>query len=121
MYFTEAESCEDGVCLTWTVTVHQLKLKCKVGRLLHRVQFINPLGNVSADCVPPIPIIQRVQCNSHFTNGSIWQNVKTNETFYTVNGTIDYHVNGNWTCKHGTGRGTADVEVTVLKGKGKTY
>lgn len=54
-------------------------------------------------------------CDSYHLNASII--FKSNKTIYTVTGHIDNKVNGNWTCRHGTKRDIAQVEVTVLIGK----
>lgn len=110
--FVESDKCTDGVCFTWKVSAKRITLICKVGKLDHRITIINTSGQIQADCLPTFP---NTTCDHHFKNTSIWQNKTSNETFCTVDGQIDYHVNGNWTCKHGTGLGVAIVEVTVLK------
>lgn len=81
-----------------------------------KVWIDNQFGNVQAYCIPPIPFSK---CEPYYKNGTISQNPKTNETTFTVHGYIDYHMNGNWTCRHGRRRDIAQVEVTVLRLQGK--
>lgn len=101
------------MCLTWKVNVQQLTLMCKVNNLHLRVLIGDPFGNIQADC---LPLTSNSICDSFYRNGTIIQNRMTNETIYIVKGKIDRHINGNWTCRHGTRREVARVEVTVLKG-----
>lgn len=58
-------------------------------------------------------------CDSYHLNASIIFN--SNKTIYTEKGHIDNKVNGNWTCRHGTKRDIAQVEVTVLIGKTSSF
>lgn len=67
---------------------------------------------MQADCLPPRPFSK---CDPYYKNGSITQNPRTNETIYIVKGKIDNYINGNWTCRHGTRKDVAYVEVTVLR------
>lgn len=73
-----------------------------------------------ADCFPGV---EKSVCDSPYKNGSIQQDKNTNTTIYTVSGTIDNHVNGIWTCIHGTKIDNATVDVTVFirKGNQKHY
>lgn len=87
-------------------------MKCRVNRLLFRVEFENPSGNLVGDCIPGR------DCYSYLDNVAIVQNITTNETNCLITGTIDTNLNGKWKCLHGTNTGLADVEVTVLRTKG---
>lgn len=105
-------SCNTYVCFNWKVTWNELKLTCKVNQLHFKVWIYNQFGNVQAYCIPPSP---SSKCEPYYKNGTISQNPNTNETTFTVHGYIDYHMNGNWTCRHGRRRDVAKVEVTVLR------
>lgn len=95
--------------------VDKLTLICKVNNLHFKVLIEDPVGQLQADCLPPIP---ESKCTSHFKDRSISQNIKTNETTFILKGNIDSHVNGYWTCRHGTKVDLAKVDVTVLTIKG---
>lgn len=110
-YTCGSKQCGITVCLTWTVTITRLKLICKVNNLNFNVQIEDPEGKLQADCLPPTP---ESRCSSHVKNGSISQNVLTNETTFILKGNIYSHVNGYWTCRHGTNVDLAKVDVTVL-------
>lgn len=107
-----ANSCETYVCLKWKVTLNELRLTCKVTKLHFKVWILDQFGNVQASCIPSTPLNK---CETYYRNGTISQNSQTNETIFTVSGYIDYHINGNWTCRHGRRRDVAQVEVTVLR------
>lgn len=97
------------------VEYNRLTLTCKVGILDFWVKIVDPLGNIRAQCLPPAA---QKPCDSLYNNGSISQNIKTNETIYELKGKIDNRVNGNWKCLHGTKLETGFVDVTVLKIRG---
>lgn len=82
--------------------------------LQHFIFIENQFNNRVADCVPDL-------CESYHQNATIIQIFESNKTIYTVYGQIDKKVNGNWTCRHGTNKDIAQVEVTVLKGKNYTF
>lgn len=105
-------SCRTHVCLNWKVSLNELMLICKIDNLHLKVFIGDQYGNTQADCLPPRPFSK---CDPYYKNGSISQNPRTNETIYIVKGNIDYHINGNWTCRHGTRKDVAHVEVTVIK------
>ncbi|VDH90826.1 Hypothetical predicted protein [Mytilus galloprovincialis] len=110
--FCKSNSCNSHLCFTWKVTIHELTLICKINNLHLRVLIGDQFGNTQADCLPPT---SSSNCEPYYQNGTIMQNQITNETIYIVKGKIDRHINGNWTCRHGTRRDVARVEVTVLK------
>lgn len=93
--------------------MNELTLICKINNLHLRVLIGDQFGNTQADCLPPTTASI---CEPYYQNGTIIQNRRTNETIYIVKGNIDRHINGYWTCRHGTRRDVARVEVTVLKG-----
>ncbi|XP_052066131.1 uncharacterized protein LOC127705817 isoform X2 [Mytilus californianus] len=103
--------CNIQTCFTWKISKNRLTLTCKVDDLHLSVFIDDPFGKVQADCVQPHPF---VKCEPYYKNGSITQNSTTKETIFTVQGKIDKSINGNWTCRHGTHRDIAKVEVTVL-------
>lgn len=109
-------SCTTYVCLNWKVTLYELKLICKVNTLHFNVRILDQYGTEQGYCITPTPTSK---CEPYYKNGTLSQNTKTNETIFIVHGKIDYRINGNWTCRHGRQRDTAQVEVTVLKMKGK--
>lgn len=109
----ETYSCNTRVCFTWKVNTNELTLICKINDLHLRVMIKDQFGNTQADCLPPT---SASICEPYYRNGTIIQNRKTNETIYRVKGNINRHINGNWTCRHGTRKDVASVEVTVLKG-----
>lgn len=114
-FIVETSSCKRYVCFNWKVTVNELKLTCKVSKLHYRVWILNQFGTEQAQCIPPTPLSK---CYTYYSNGTISQNPKTNETVFIVHGHIDSHINGNWTCRHGKKRDLAQVEVTVLRTQG---
>ncbi|XP_063398898.1 uncharacterized protein LOC134683519 [Mytilus trossulus] len=105
-------SCRTHVCFNWKISSSELILTCKVDNLHLKVIIGDQYGNMQADCLPPRPFSK---CDPYYKNGSITQNPKTNETIYIVKGKIDNYINGNWTCRHGTRKDVAYVEVTVLR------
>lgn len=105
-------SCRSHVCLNWKISSSELILTCKVDNLHLKVIIGDQYGNMQADCLPPRPFSK---CDPYYKNGSITQNPRTNETIYIVKGKIDNYINGNWTCRHGTRKDVAYVEVTVLR------
>lgn len=115
---TGLNSCNFKICFTWKVSQDNLTLICKVHSLKYRVRITNPYHIKVADCFPGYKNLS--VCDSPYKNGSIHQDRNTNTTIYTVNGTIDNHVNGIWTCNHGTEIDNAKVDVTVLIHTGNT-
>ena len=111
LILTGNKMCSTHICLTWKVNRNCLTLTCKVDKFVHRIFIDDQYGNIQADCSPPNPLIH---CESFYKNGIISQNELKNETIFKVVGHIDYHVNGNWTCRHGTSKDTARVEVTIF-------
>ncbi|XP_052066133.1 uncharacterized protein LOC127705818 [Mytilus californianus] len=109
-------SCRNDICFTWKVTVTTLTLTCKVDNLHLSIYIGDPNGKLQADCLPPS---QPNNCEPYYKNSSVIQYKSTNETVFQVNGYIDYSVNGNWTCRHGTRKEIATVEVSVLRIKGE--
>lgn len=108
-------SCRNDICFTWKVNVRTLTLICKVDNLHLSIFIGDPTGKLQADCLPPS---QPNNCEPYYKNSSVIQYRSTNETVFQVNGKIDYTVNGNWTCRHGTRKEIASVEVSVLTIKG---
>ncbi|XP_052065600.1 uncharacterized protein LOC127705325 isoform X2 [Mytilus californianus] len=109
---TESNLCSIDICFNWKITTNALILKCKVPSVIHRLMIINQFDKILADCVPPPTTAQN--CASDFKNGSIRYDAMSNETIFTMTGTINHHLNGNWTCRHGTSLDIAQVEVTVI-------
>ncbi|CAG2223610.1 unnamed protein product [Mytilus edulis] len=109
-------SCRNDICFTWKVNVRTLTLICKVDNLHLSIFIGDPTGKLQADCLPPS---QPNNCEPYYKNSSVIQYRSTNETVFQVNGKIDYTVNGNWTCRHGTRKEIASVEVSVLTIKGE--
>ncbi|XP_071182050.1 uncharacterized protein [Mytilus edulis] len=110
--YSKTSPCNSYLCFTWKVNMNELTLNCKINDLHLRVLIGDQFGNIQADCLPPT---SSSNCEPYYQNGTIIQNRKTNETIYIVKGKIDRHINGNWTCRHGTRRDVARVEVTVFK------
>ncbi|CAC5378544.1 unnamed protein product [Mytilus coruscus] len=108
--------CNPNVCFTWKVNENQLTLKCTVNFLKFTVFIVDPFGNTQGDCVPNHPF---ALCDSYFQNATLMLDLKTNETVYTLKGSIDSRLNGNWKCKHGILRDVAKVEVTVFRPRKK--
>lgn len=109
---TESSFCKYHVCLTWKLSDQLLNLKCRVNRLLFRVEFKNQFNETVGGCVPGH------ECYNYNHNVAIKQNIATNVTTCLITGTIDDNLNGKWKCLHGTNTGLADVEVTVLRNAG---
>ena len=105
------------MCLNWKISDKTLTLICKVDRLDMAISFQNPSAKQIAHCFPPYP---EKLCSFYtsYKNGSIIQNVKTNETTLKIHGHIDDSFNGKWTCHHGSKIADAAVDVTVLRMKG---
>lgn len=104
------------MCLTWKVINSSLTLACKTPSLLFVVSLYDPLNTEAGFCLPPIPSIR---CHSLLKNLRIHQNIKTNETFFYVTGTIDKRMNGNWTCRYGRFSESA-TEVTLPNSQGNS-
>ncbi|CAC5378538.1 unnamed protein product [Mytilus coruscus] len=111
IFINGLHSCNFEICFTWKVSPDNLTLICKVHSLKYRVRIKNPYHIQVADCFPGIG---KSICDSTYKNGTIHQDKKSKTTVYTVNGTIDNHVNGIWTCIHGTKIDNATVDVTVF-------
>lgn len=109
-------SCRNDICFTWKVSLQTLTLICKVDNLHLSVYIGDPTGKLQADCLPPS---HPNNCEPYYKNSSVIQYRSTNETVFRVNGNIDYSINGNWTCRHGTRKEIATVEVSVLTIKGR--
>lgn len=109
---TGVHLCSFRVCLTWRISVKKLTLVCKVDGLHLSVFIDDPLGHRRADC---FLYKDEALCDAYYKNESITQNPRTHEIVYTWHGQIDNKLNGNWTCKHGSSRDVATVEVTVLE------
>lgn len=107
-------SCNSEVCFTCKVTFNKLTLICKVHNLHLRVLIENQFGEIQADCSPPT---SEINCESFYSNGTITQDPKSNETIFMVQGKIDNHINGIWKCRHGTERDLAQVSVLYSKSK----
>lgn len=108
-------SCRNDICFTWKVSLQTLTLICKVDNLHLSVYIGDPTGKLQADCLPPS---HPNNCEPYYKNSSVIQYRSTNETVFRINGNIDYSINGNWTCRHGTRKEIATVEVSVLTIKG---
>ncbi|XP_052065100.1 uncharacterized protein LOC127704907 [Mytilus californianus] len=111
IFINGLNSCNFEICFTWKVSPDNLTLICKVHSLKYRVRIQNPYHIQVADC---FPAFGKSICDSTYKNGTIHQDKKSKTTVYTVNGTIDNHVNGIWTCIHGTKIDNATVDVTVF-------
>ncbi|XP_076083943.1 uncharacterized protein LOC143054778 [Mytilus galloprovincialis] len=114
---SEIHPCNIEVCLTWSAEHNMIAFRCKVNYLTWKVEFFNQYHREQAYCLSPIP---HSECYHLYKNCSITQDAYTNITTLTVRGHIDDSINGKWTCYHGTNLGTASVNVTVLKGEGKS-
>ncbi|CAG2245760.1 unnamed protein product [Mytilus edulis] len=113
MFLTqETCPCDIHTCFKWKITQDRLTLTCKVDHLQFSIFFVDPSGNIQADCLQPV--LSSVKCEPYYKNGSITQNSTTKETIFTVQGKIDKSLNGNWTCLHGLKKNIAKVEVTIL-------
>lgn len=99
------------MCLTWKIKNKSLLLTCKVSKLVWSVRLYDALNRELGHCLSPIPISQ---CYTMSNSISIRQNKKTNETIFNVTEPLDHHLNGNWTCKHGTFFDSVTTEVTLL-------
>lgn len=105
-------ACNLQTCLEWRISVDELTLICKIDNLHLLVLIDDPAGSTRADCYPDT---EHTTCESYYENESITQNPTTKEIVYTVHGKIDHHLNGKWSCRHGTRLNVATVEVTVLE------
>lgn len=109
---TGTKACDNSLCFWWTMKTDRLKLTCKIRFLHYSVTILNPLGEEELSCIPPL---QYSKC--HAAHGIAEQNLKTNETIVTV-WDISSKYNGNWTCLHGFGTGSASVEVFLTSVSG---
>lgn len=101
--------------MTYTIGEGVLQLRCKIDNLKFRVLFSDPDNNEQAFCLPSY---SSTLCHHHYSNGSINQNLFTNETVFTIHGNINTNVNGKWICRHGNNfeRATVDVKVDSITG-----
>lgn len=80
-----------------------------------RVEIIDPSNKLIGECYPAQT---KSYCDTHSDNAVLAQNVTTNETTCLIRGIINERMNGKWKCLHGTNKGLANVDVTVLRYKG---
>ncbi|CAC5382471.1 unnamed protein product [Mytilus coruscus] len=94
--------------MKWTVDRRLLTLTCKVHRMVFSVSFHDPLNQEVAYCSPPIPT---QTCFSHYGNGSVYQQLSTNETVFVLRGKINNKINGNWSCLHGASKDRTSIGI----------
>lgn len=110
--FSEINSCNIDVCLSWSAYKDKLVFKCKVDYLKWKVELKNQFRIELAYCLNPLP---DSSCISHYKNCTVTLDTQNNITTVIVKGHIDSKMDGEWTCYHGTNHGYAMVNVTVLK------
>ncbi|XP_052063333.1 uncharacterized protein LOC127703001 [Mytilus californianus] len=102
------QNCVCQICMKWTVDRRLLTLTCKVHRMVFSVSFHDPLNQEVAYCSPPIPT---QTCFSHYGNGSVYQQLSTNETVFVLRGKINNKINGNWSCLHGASKDRTSIGI----------
>lgn len=101
--------CSKSICLEWRVTENRLMLICQIHEVRLLVLIADPNGNIMADCLPSF----QSNCEAYYKNGTMNYNASTKEVVFTVHGTINNKVNGNWTCRHGAKGNIAVAFVSV--------
>lgn len=94
--------------MKWAVDRQLLTLTCKVYQLMFSVSFHDPFNTEVAYCYQPIPTST---CFSHYGNGSVYQQLATNETVFVLRGKINDKINGNWSCRHGAWKDKTSIVI----------
>ena len=115
LYISGTFACNPHICLRWTVTWKSFTLVCHVKNIKYPVFIDNQKGEVAARYFPPYP---STNCKSRAPNTSTVHNNHKSDIMFLFHGEIDKHINGNWTCRHGTGLDIAFIEVTILGKQG---
>lgn len=107
-------TCNPSICLRWTVTLERFDLVCKVTNLSYPVLIKNQYNQIATLCAPPFP---SDSCDSRIKGGFVKQMLNVNEIVFTLTKSQEspWHINGNWTCKHGYEKDEEYIEVTVLQ------
>ncbi|CAG2223614.1 unnamed protein product [Mytilus edulis] len=108
--------CRKSICLEWRVTENKLMLICQIHDVHLLVLIADPNGNILADCLPSF----HSNCDAYYKNGTMSYITSTKEVIFTVHGTINNKVNGNWTCRHGA-KGDRAVAFVSVKNSNGTY
>ncbi|CAC5355043.1 unnamed protein product [Mytilus coruscus] len=103
--------CRCHLCLTWSIHRQNLHLTCKTDDLQLKIIFHDNLNEEKGFCLLSYP---KPLCHSHSENDSISINVVTNETVLVVHDISNRHIEGRWTCRHGTNYEYAIVNITRM-------
>lgn len=93
-----------------------MKLTCKTDDLQLKIIFHDNLDEEKGFCLLSYP---KPLCHSHSENDSISINLGTNETMLVVHDISDKHIQGRWTCSHGTSYEHAVVNITKFVFRGR--
>lgn len=99
------------MCLRWTKSKDMLKIICKINDLHLPVSIHNNKGIEVAHCSIPFP---SPSCTNTYDYTTVKQNIRTNETEFTLKGKIDQRMSGNWSCHHGQGTHDSEEFIEVI-------
>lgn len=108
--FSGILSCDVHACLTWEAKKEKITFKCKISHLRFEVHFYNFANEDQGFCLSPFPASSCIS-----SNNVISQNLQTNTTILVIQRHVDSRLNGPWECRHGTKRGAAFVNVTIIQ------